>query len=363
MSTQDIKNTASVFIYTGQVLGQIPEDIIYARSEYYVKKILNGAFFCSEYLRFVELHEGLRVIESGAFLLNRSLTRIKLPKTIEKIGAMAFNACYKLLTVEISSKIIIVGEKAFRNCRSLTNVAIPGNSKFPKDVFQGCTKLQKVFPDQHKLTGALKDRFVGLPVHELCYSQVYHPTVTTVYKLNREIVDKSTIKYCCFGSTPFHILAKSTKLNKPIWMLLMERYGEPRINELLDQWKKSPIHYLCESKEPQSTIFLKCVVQSNISNRLRSYTFYNWRIQLLNEIEAISETWKSAEKQEFIERIYDRITKVEMQEAISLLILCIWKVKIGVIPSGQQSDPRQRKICRITCGDYIIVTNILPFLG
>lgn len=336
------------------------------KSATFVRTIFNGAFYNCESLVTVELHEGLRIIESGAFLLNVSLRKVKIPSSIEVIGELAFAACYELVTVELPPKRkgiskLHVGEKAFRNCQSLTNVSMPSKSTFAKDAFSGCTKLEEIFPNQCKLVDALSNRFESLRVHELCYSQSFNSTVMTIHKLSKENVKTLPMKDC-FGSTSFHILSQSSKLNIHLWIMLMEIYGEPGLNSMIDKWGKSPICYLCSSSDPASIEFLKCVIQSNIANRLGSYTLSNRKVRLQNDVESITEEWKSTEKEALIQKIYSEIEKVEMHESISLLMLALWKVRFNELATDQKMNPHERMRCRLTCGEDVVLSNVLPFL-
>lgn len=70
--------------------------------------------------------------------------------------------------------------------------------------------------------------------------------------------------------------------------------------------------------------------------------------------EAIAADW-SLRRQE-IEFLIVKVAELERMEAISLLELAIWSMKMA----EQDSDDRQS--CRIRSGADVIISNTLPFL-
>jgi ankyrin repeat protein len=156
--------------------------------------------------------------------------------------------------------------------------------------------LSKVFSSSRRrdLTKALKRRFDGLPIHEKCYYQSYHPIEVVLADLER-IIDSSTIidparaqqskkklyhriiftsrkPHCdlnidgneqdCLGMTPLHILACSTRHDIRLYELLIEKCPDNLITR--DKWGDIPLLYAFWSNAPREILQLLIETQTSL---------------------------------------------------------------------------------------------------
>ena len=278
------------FLYTGQARSEIPRDVTHVRIDPTVKKIGNCAFMGCEKLVEVKLCEGLEEIGQAAFRGCNSLHRIKIPSTVKKIDQLALYGCIQLKRVELCEGLEKIGRSAFTNCSSLPTIKIPSTVKVidgdafsdcdqlmgvelcngvkkilafdecfslrnlvisPEveerrrphpgtgalQCFAGCHDLMKLFGSPQHINDSLNSRFVGLPIHKICYYQSYHPTEMTIDQLKRLMVVSNYQD--CVGMTPLHILACSTTHNIDLYRFIDANYPKSLITE--DKWGCLPI--------------------------------------------------------------------------------------------------------------------------
>ena len=145
---------------------------------------------------------------------------------------------------------------------SLRNVALPPKCK-EKGLFPYGVKgdLRRAFPSSSSscISRALKQRFDGLPIHELCYYQSYHPVEDVLLDLERAI-DPGAQHYTtgtvmdCLGMTPLHILACSTRHDLRLYQLLIEKCPDNLITR--DSWGETPLLYAFWSLAPAEVLQL-----------------------------------------------------------------------------------------------------------
>jgi hypothetical protein len=229
-------------------------------------------------------------------------------------------------------------------------------------MFGSYTMLQKQFPEHPNLWDAMKKRFDGLPIHKTCYSQAYHPTIKTLKKLDHALaaLDADTID--CFGLTPFHVLALSTKLDVHVWMALMQRC-KADIAHQKDRWGCSPLYYSCVNNMINSAEVLRYVVQTRIENSLGSFALGKWKLELLNMTEMLSENMDIFVKMKSMDQIYRKLSWYVRLEKMSRLEQALWKARIDALPIVDRMDLKGRLNCRITSGVEVVASNVLPFLG
>lgn len=204
----------------------------------------------------VELCEGLGQIDCETFVGCLSLPNIKIPSTVKKIGWGAFAVCKQLISVELCESLQEIEGYAFQNCHSLRSLCIPPSAQVVSHCFIGCHDLLMLFGSQEKIELALKSRFVGLPVHELCYHQSRHPAevalkITQLKNLVRR-VPLAENNQDCLGMTPLHILACATRHNLDLYQLIIA--NQPGSLTTKDKWGCLPILYAIWSKAPQEIV-------------------------------------------------------------------------------------------------------------
>ena len=105
--------------------------------------IKDHAFNQCEYLRELDLPNGLRVIESFAFENCKSLMKLNLPSTLTSLGGSAFKSCHSLEEVIIPNGLNLISEHLFGDCTSLKSVVIPNSIEEIGDfAFTGCINLK-----------------------------------------------------------------------------------------------------------------------------------------------------------------------------------------------------------------------------
>lgn len=225
-----------------------------------VKAIESSTFLGCCSLCKVELSQVQR-IGNSAFRDCTSLTHMRLPATLKILGNHAFSGCSKLLSAELPKTLQQIGDYAFSSCSSLKNVGV---SSFVKTVgrcvFGECLED---FPP-HEVAEMLRKRFEGLPLHNVCYFHSYDPNVMD--QLQQAMEQAGTLN-CgskmvdCFGLTPFHILALSTRPNKDLWVTLQQQHKD--VQHLKDHWGNSPLDYLYLNNKCTSTDdLIKTVVRN-----------------------------------------------------------------------------------------------------
>lgn len=222
------------------------------------------------------------------------LKTIRLPVNVQVIGEKAFASCWELLSVELppeqqeqSTITITIHKEAFLFCRSLRNIVLPKSScttTTTTGVFDFCTDLQTIFRNESHLIHALQHRLDDLPIHRICYYQSYDAsTEMTIQKLRKAIQEEqqqlpclpilkmisqffrtpkpnllansnnkynTSLRQDCFGMTPLHILALSSKQATTIkvYDLLIQQYPADLITK--DKWGDLPIHYAYKTMAP-----------------------------------------------------------------------------------------------------------------
>jgi hypothetical protein len=347
------------FLYTGQE-DDIPADVSHIKFHPSVIEIQSQTCQQRGTLKRVEFPDtsNLQVIGSFAFSRCWSVKKAAIPSTIQVIGENAFASCWELCSLELpegrpntssstSTSTLLsnhcripscsfppplaIQNAAFSLCRSLRNIALPTNHIMVGDAaFVGCTDLHKIFPND--LTQALTHRLDGLPIHRLCYYQSYHPTETTIQRLRKAIDCKqdclggggggggctimdairriltpkpnlfSTFSLVdnqrqdCFGMTPLHILACSSKQSIQLYDLLIQKDPLDLITK--DKWGDLPIHYAYMTEAPME------IVEFLLNSQKRAFPDHcmEWEIIIgklcvnhtsLESIELILESQKS----------------------------------------------------------------------
>eukprot|EP00980_Cylindrotheca_fusiformis_P002664 scaffold623_cov83-Cylindrotheca_fusiformis.AAC.1 len=103
-----------------------------------------GVFKDCSGLIFVDLPEGLQVIEAELFSFCESLPTIKIPSSVIEIGDQAFDGCNSLSTIKIPS-VVKIGFCAFIRCQALKHVQLPETlASIGSCAFNSCEKLEFV---------------------------------------------------------------------------------------------------------------------------------------------------------------------------------------------------------------------------
>eukprot|EP00980_Cylindrotheca_fusiformis_P015745 scaffold4562_cov67-Cylindrotheca_fusiformis.AAC.1 len=122
-------------------------------------KLGSFAFGCCLGLLYVELPEGLRVIESGMFVYCESLASVKIPSSVTKILGRAFSGCSSLAAVDLPHGLLEMGASSFSRCVALQTLCIRSTSstvgqdafekgrllnRIEREAFNGCCLLEYI---------------------------------------------------------------------------------------------------------------------------------------------------------------------------------------------------------------------------
>lgn len=296
---------------------------------------------------------------------------------MREIGNGAFSYCKALVSLELSEGLEIIGRYAFHECRLPRNISVPPTvTDVGSSVFLRCRNIRQQFLDEdddiynnddiweegdskeinNSLTNSMKDRFVGLPIHKLCYFQFHHSMATTIKNLQG--VNLEDDKVDAFGMTPFHILALSNEPNFYLFTNLIERCSLDTLSRK-DVWGLTPLHYLCLNQAPDSISLIRHTVNKTIMNRLASLGLQRWKKEIVDRVEKIDRADASTRVGQLC-TIHFLIAKYERLEAMALLQEVFWKAKLTAIDTKLSSTGRHE--CWVTCGADIVFSNILPFL-
>ncbi len=146
------------------------------------------AFYNAVYLRTVSL-KGVVEIGDEAFLNSRILRNVYLSDKLKKIGMETFGCCYMLKYLVMPDSVTDIGEYAFShsgikyilggknaqykqqmflNCKNLTLVQLSDATQYlPKQLFKGCTSLEKLYLPENCLGSEDNELFYGIPENQV----------------------------------------------------------------------------------------------------------------------------------------------------------------------------------------------------
>jgi hypothetical protein len=181
-----------------------------------------------------------------------------------------------------------------------------------------------------------------------------------------------------FGMTVFHILALSQRPNLSLFQALLKVY-KVDIIRTREKFGSTPIDYLCLNHTPDSA----AVIKSLIVQRIQWLGLAQWKVDMLAALDgALAVDWLSRQRE--MGRLYIKLATYERLEAMSLLELDLWRVKIDerkplqnkehlddegslkplrlVDSDLSQEEGADRQSCRINSGVEVVISNVLPFL-
>ena len=146
------------------------------------------AFYNAVYLRTVSL-KGVVEIGDEAFLNSRILRNVYLSDKLKKIGMETFGCCYMLKYLVMPDSVTDIGEYAFShsgikyilggknaqykqqmflNCKNLTLVQLSDAAQYlPKQLFKGCTALEKLYLPENCLGSENNELFYDIPENQV----------------------------------------------------------------------------------------------------------------------------------------------------------------------------------------------------
>jgi hypothetical protein len=311
----------------------------------------------------VSLPNGLQAIERFTFHDCMSLMSVALPPSLRVIREHAFAHCLELKSIELPEGLHTIESDSFRGCKSLIHLSIPSTTtEIGTTVFEDAIRLHEELDNNETgILCALKNRFRGLPVHQLCYSQGFHPVEETLDNLKEVVqlnVSSSFNRVDMFGTTVFHVLALSSRPN----LLLLKALAEhcPGLLDKQDKWMNRPIDYLCMTDAPNAMASIEFVVQVSMMDRLHWLGLEKWRTNVRIHVDLFFVATDRDERLRRLKPLQLSFAMYALMEKMALLELVLWKVKLD---GCETMNPVDRQSCWINCGADTVISHVLPFLG
>eukprot|EP00980_Cylindrotheca_fusiformis_P008545 scaffold1813_cov109-Cylindrotheca_fusiformis.AAC.3 len=397
-----------------------------------VKVIEDAAFAGCQLLGTLDLNEGLERIGHHAFSCCESLTEVDVPSTVNVVDNYAFQDCRLVARLGLNEGLERIGEYAFIGCDSLSHVRMPQSVngiettafssysywsrsclisiEFPEECsflidLSGCqslvslagpmptfswrvdrelffagSKLGSLVDNKADLIHRLKHRFDNSPLNKLCYYQSYQSLDGGMTQLRSRMEDGNPLAATSqtdeFGMTPLHVLSLSQTPNLDMLLAVIDAGKPGHMVRIMDSFGCTPMDYLSLNRMPASTEVIRRVLQTHFGQVMGLDQF--WKSDMLQAIdEALAVEWSSRKSE--VGRV---VRKYERKEIISLLELCLWKVKIdgavskkvkidgavskkvriGEATSEKEQILTDRQRCRVTSGADIVISHVLPFL-
>ncbi len=306
-----------IFVYMGGEQ-EVPRDVKRAKIDETLDTIPRDAFQNCTQLIELEGHNKLKKIEREAFQWCYRLRWLMKMNGVIEIEEDAFFNCQDLSELEFG-KLEIIGKGAFDSCKSLRSINLPSIRRIGKSAFVDCESFRDaVFgEDLERIEGGV---FRGCPFLR-CIA---------IPSKERLIIEDNAFRNC------------------------------PNLSRV--------------------------DIVGGIHKTISSLHLQTWRNEMTEEIGRINQTLleiphhKTSAIQQWIRSVlnkkehYKTEHKVLVKEAMVLLELALWKVKLdgegecNLEEEGKKSKKAKidinsaRKEHRVTCGANIVIKNVLPFL-
>ena len=108
-----------------------------------------GSNYClppvNQYVKQVQLPEGLTALGNGALGNLQNLESVTIPEGVTSIGERAFFFCQKLESIPLPAGLAYIGKGAFQDCTHLKSITVPSATKtIEQGAFFGCSRMTSV---------------------------------------------------------------------------------------------------------------------------------------------------------------------------------------------------------------------------
>eukprot|EP00980_Cylindrotheca_fusiformis_P004779 scaffold1025_cov102-Cylindrotheca_fusiformis.AAC.6 len=357
-----------------------------------VTSIGESAFGYCTSLKYITLPPTLETLEMFAFEGCRRLEYIVFPTTLKNIGSGVFEECSTLSHIRIPPSVDVIEDGAFMGCTSLISMELP-ESEFLFDIdlssydslvniagpmlnvqvesmdsFMQNSKLGSVVDGcddvvrYNDLVRRLQHRFDDSPLNKLCYYHSYHSSEDAMLQAVRSLMEEDPLvaasQVDTFGMTPLHILSLSQAPNLAMLLAVMNGGHLDHVDHGRDSFGSTPIDYLCLNRTPNAVQVIRRVLMTRFDHLLDLDR--TWKSDMLQAVDKALAVDFSSRRREIVS-ICLKLGKYERKEILSLVELCLWKMKIDEV--GSRKDQRaSRESCRINSGASIVIPHVLPFL-
>ncbi|KAL3928045.1 MAG: hypothetical protein SGBAC_012818, partial [Bacillariaceae sp.] len=324
---------------------------------------------CSELKRVLLPRTGLIRIEEETFSRCTSLTHFWIPPTVEHIERNAFDGCTSLLSVEVPETLGHMQFVGYWGYKGLINLNL-----LPLSIRQKCDSIYGYrFVDAVVLGEAvdpnkdfwrkLRGRFRSLPLHRACYFQSYHTLKDNIQNI-RGIVDvdpDACNKVDLLEMSPFHILALSQEPRLFLFqeLLTSESCCSGRVDILMgcrDVFGCTAFDYLCKNiHSPRTVDVTKSLLPCVLDSRVSFLGLERWRDEVFSGLDRTESTAR-----DIVASCCQKLEEYERLEALSLLELSVWRMKLQSENAASNMDTRES--CRVKCRSSIVLSNVMPFM-
>eukprot|EP00980_Cylindrotheca_fusiformis_P005837 scaffold1228_cov119-Cylindrotheca_fusiformis.AAC.4 len=332
-----------------------------------LERIEESTFSGCDGLEYINIPPAASYIGWGVFHGCCSLSHIRIPARVDCMIDWAFEGCSNLVSMELPESLLIVNKQAERfyglsfSCSSLVNLAIPTLTETSVGGYLRETRLGSVVYNNAELVRKLAHRFENSPLNKLCYYQSYYSSDDTMLRLRSLMEDDpltATGQRDELGMTPLHVLSLSQTPNVDMLLDVMKGGQLDHIIHCKDSFRGTPMDYLCLNRMPDTTNVIRTVLKSRFSYLVALDESFGSDMMKAVE-DALSADWSSRRRE--IGRAYFELANHERKEILTLMELCLWKIRIDEVRSMENTA--DRKSCRINSGASIVIPPVLQFLG
>jgi len=338
------------------------------------------SFSDCQFLKSVELNEGLQVIGRQSFQRCKSLQSITFPSTLIDIGEKSFSGCVRLQEVVLNEGLKKIVREAFNSCHSLQTITLPSTLiELGVGAFYNCTRLNKVVLNEGP-------KIIGPQVFSKCTSLSSINLPSTIVEIGvKAFFGCSHLKMILLNdglkriwSDAFGECTSLKCINLPFTITKIDPSAFSGNNSLIEVLINENIQDLgansfnvkilpCAELQPlaSSCRNLQRFKFASLSARLETIIQRGYWSEIEDKIDANlldgviersgdgelfisravirqgnANTWASVYQS--LNQIARLISYYEMKEATSLVELALWKSKIN-----QASDATNREACRV----------------
>ena len=265
---EEVPDFGSFYTYLGVQHERAPCETVEATIHPSLDTVKENAFDSCSMMKRCEMKDTVGDIKEEAFFGCESLRTLRLSQILKRIGEDAFNECIALEILVIPSTATGIGQGAFECMKKIKVLALHHTTNLDNihdDVFDGCDNLQLAKPHGIGMKQWLKQRYLNLPLHTVCYN--INVTSQDIQRCIQQHPE-SPSQQDDAGMTALHIVS----------MLAMAGHGDVEVVFLMvynanpaalfihDIYGASPLDYLKEQDDMMRLIVL--LMQDLCVNRI-----------------------------------------------------------------------------------------------
>ena len=202
------------------------------------------------------MHHNVGYIENGAFGNCTDMKALGLSPILRHIGEYAFYRCYEVQILVIPSTVTDIGRGAFGCMEKIKILALPSTSDFENihdDTFDECYNLQLAKPHGIGMKQWLKQRYLNLPLHTVCYN--INVTSQDIQRCIQQHPE-SPSQQDDAGMTALHIVSMLAMAgHSDVYSVFHALYNaNPAALFLVDIYGSTPLDYLKEQEDMMTLI-------------------------------------------------------------------------------------------------------------